>query len=179
MVSSSAATVKDYLASLPEDRRKALSKIRTVIRKNLHKGFKEGMQWGMIGYYIPLSRYPDTYNGQPLSLVGLASQKQHMSVYLMNVYGDPDLQAWFTDAWTATGRKLNMGKSCVRFKKIEDVALDVIGEAVARTTVEGYLEQYEAARSQTKTAKKKTAKKKTAKKKTAKKKTAKKKTAKR
>lgn len=178
MVSSSATTVSAYLKSLPEDRRKAIAAVRKVIRNNLPSGFKEGMQYGMIGYYVPLSRYPDTYNGQPLGVAALGSQKNHMAIYLMTVYGNRELEAWFRDAYAKAGKKLNMGKSCVRFKKLEDVPLDVIGETISKVSVEQFIEIYEAARAGTKTAKKKAAKKKAAKKKAAKKKVAKKKTAK-
>ncbi len=158
MVSSRAATVKDYLASLPEDRRKAMSAVRRVIRKHLPKGFKEGMQYGMIGYYVPLSRYPETYNGQPLGVVALGSQKNHMSLYLMCVYGDSDLQKRFSAGWAKSGKKLNMGKSCVRFKKVEDLALDVIADALCELTVDGFIQVYEDTRANTKTGKKKVAK---------------------
>ena len=164
MVSSSAATVKEYLASLPDDRRKAMTEVRKVIRKNLAKGFEEGMQFGMIGYCVPLSRYPDTYNGQPLGVVALASQKSHMSLYLMCVYSDSELERAFLEGWKASGKKLNMGKSCVRFKKLDDLALDVIAETLSKVTVDDFLAQYEAVRANTKTGKKKAAKKKAAKK---------------
>src|SRR5690606_30676429 len=96
MVSSKASTVDEYIASLPDDRRAAIAAVRDVIRKNLPPGYEEGMQYGMIGWYVPLSRYPDTYNGQPLGVVALASQKQYMSLYLMAVYASPKTLAWFT-----------------------------------------------------------------------------------
>jgi len=144
---SKAATVDAYLKSLPEDRRAAIGAIRKVIRKNLPKGYEEGMQYGMIGYYVPHSVYPDGYHcdpRQPLMYASVASQKNYMSIYLMSIYGDAGHRAWFTKAWTATGRKLDMGKSCVRFKRIEEVALDVLGEAIARVPVKDYLAHYEA-----------------------------------
>ncbi len=142
-----AASVRDYLAALPEDRRKALEAVRTVIRKNLPKGVEEGMQYGMIGYYIPHSVYPDGYHcdpKQPLPYAGLASQKNHMGLYLMCNYGDPEQDRWFREAWTKTGKKLDMGKCCVRFKKIEDVPLDVVGKAVKRMTAKKFIAHYEA-----------------------------------
>lgn len=176
VVSSSASTVKEYLDSLPEDRRKAMTAVRRVIRKNLAKGFKEGMQYGMIGYYIPLKRYPETYNGQPLGVVGLASQKGHMSLYLMCVYADSDTEKAFADAWAKTGKRLNMGKSCVRFKKVEDLALDVIADTVSNVTVEDFIARYEASRAEMKSSKRKSKKKTAAKKKKKKKTAAKKKT---
>ena len=143
---SDAPTVKAYLESLPEDRRAALAKVRAVIRKHLPAGFKETMLYGMIGYGVPLSRYPDTYNGQPLCIAGLASQKSGMSLYLMNVYGDPETERWFKAAWAKSGKKLDMGKSCVRFKRVEDLPLEVVGAAVGRTSLEDFVARYEARR---------------------------------
>ena len=100
----------------------------------------------MIGWYVPLERFPDTYNGQPLGLVGLASQKQYVSLYLNSVYGDRDTEAWFRQRWAETGKPLNMGKSCVRFRRLDDVPLDVIGETIARADLDTYLAQHEEAR---------------------------------
>ena len=156
---SDATTVKEYLDSLPEDRRKAISAVRREIRKQLPKGYVEGMQFGMIGYYIPLRRYPDTYNGQPLNFAALASQKNHMAVYLNNIYGDPKLQRWFEKEYRASGKKLDMGKSCVRFKRLDDVPVELIGEAVSKTSVDGFIAQYERARSNSARARAKSAKK--------------------
>ena len=120
--------------------------MRKVILDNLPTGYEEMMQFGMISYVIPLERYPVTYNKQPLQYAALASQKHYMSVYLMNVYGDPDSEQWFVEQYRASGKKLDMGKSCVRFKKLDDLPLDLIGRAIARTPVEAYIEVYEAAR---------------------------------
>ena len=145
MAASSPATPQEYLDALPEDRREALGKVRDVIRANLPDGFEEGMQYGMIGYYVPLNRFPKTYNGQPLDLAGLASQKNYMSLYLNNVYGNRDLEGWFRDRYAESGKKLNMGKSCVRFTKVSDLALDVIGKTIARTPLDAFLEHYETA----------------------------------
>ena len=146
MVWSSAQTVEEYLAELAPDRREAISTVRKVILDNLPTGYEEMMQFGMIGYVIPLERYPVTYNKQALQYAALASQKHYMSVYLMNVYGDPDSEQWFAEQYRASGKKLDMGKSCVRFKKLDDLPLDLIGRAIARTPVEAYIEFYEAAR---------------------------------
>jgi len=143
---SDAKTVEQYLAELPPDRREAISAVRKVILENLPKGYVEMMQYGMIGYAIPLERYPKTYNGQPLGIAALASQKHHMSVYLNNVYSDPEMEKWFADEYRTSGKKLDMGKSCVRFKKLDDLPLDLIGKAVARTPVDAYIERYEALR---------------------------------
>ncbi len=146
MVTGTAATVDEYLAALPEDRRAAISAVRYVILRNLPDGFREGMAFGMIGYHVPLERLPDTYNGQPLGLAGLASQKHHMSLYLNDVYGNPETEAWFRDRYVASGRKLDMGKSCVRFRHLDDLPLDVVGEVIARTPLDEFVARYEAVR---------------------------------
>ena len=147
---SAAATVEEYLASLPEDRREAIAAVRRVMREHLPEGYEECMSFGMIAYVVPLSRYPDTYNSQPLALASLASQKRHMALYLNNVYSDEPTREWFTSAYAASGKRLDMGKSCVRFKRLEDLPLDVVGQAIARTSVEDFLASYEAARKKTK-----------------------------
>ena len=142
---SKATTVKDYLASLPEDRRKGIEVLRKVIRKNLDKNYEESMLWGMIGYAVPHRVWPLGYHcdpSKPLMMAALASQKSNMTVYLMSVYGDKAERAWFQKAWAKTGKKLNMGGCCVRFTKVEDAALDVIGEAIRRTPAMSYVENY-------------------------------------
>jgi hypothetical protein len=146
VVSSTASTVDEYLAELPDDRRDAISAVRDVILANLPDGYEETMRWGMISYEIPLARYPSTYNGEPLSYAALASQKRHMAVYLNGIYADGDEAKWFTDAYEATGKKLDMGKSCVRFKRLDDLPLELVGAAIARTSVDDYVARYEAAR---------------------------------
>lgn len=148
--------VDAYLSKLPADRRAALAAIRTTINANLPAGYEEGVQFGMISWFVPLSRYPDTYNKQPLCLAGLASQKHHMAIYLMTVYGHAPTLSWFKKAYAAAGKKLDMGKSCVRFKKLEDVPLDVIGELIGRVDVDTYVKTAKAAHA--KPAKKSTAK---------------------
>jgi len=144
---SRAKTVDEYLDELPEDRREALEAVRAVILKNLdRRGYEEGMQYGMIGYYVPHRVYPDGYHcdpKQPLPFLGLASQKNHMAFYAMGLYTSPEDEAWFREAWAKTGKKLDMGKACVRFKKIEDVPLDVIGRAVRRMPAKKLIAQYE------------------------------------
>ena len=150
MVKSDAATVEAYLAELPPDRREAIESVRRTILVNLPDGYEEQMSFGMIGYVVPLSRYPDTYNKEPLALAALASQKRHMAVYLNNVYGDPATLDWFTAAYAASGKRLDMGKSCVRFKRLADLPLDVIGETIARTSLEDFLAFYESARGKAK-----------------------------
>jgi hypothetical protein len=131
---------------LPPDRRAAITAVRDVIRSHLPEGFEEGMAFGMIAWYVPLSTFPDTYNGQPLGLAALANQKQYMSLYLNNVYGDPETERWFRGRWATTGKKLDMGKSCVRFRHLEDLPLDVVGETIARTHLDRFLDHYREAR---------------------------------
>ena len=145
---SKAATVAAYLAELPEDRREALIAVREMILANLDSDFEEGMTYGMIGYYVPHSVYPPGYHcdpRQPLPFAGLASQKNHMSLYMMSVYGDGEELKKFEQAWAKSGKKLNMGKSCIRFKKVDDLALEVLAAAIKRTTVKRCIEHYERA----------------------------------
>ena len=128
------ATPDLYLAQVPDARRELVDDLRRTILGNVPPGIEEIISYGMIAYVVPLSTFRDTYNGQPLPLVALAAQKRYVSVYLMGVYGDPAQRDWFVDAWAATGRTLDMGKSCVRLRSVDDVAFDVLGEAVARVT---------------------------------------------
>ncbi len=142
---SSAKTVKEYLASLPADRRAGIEAVRTVILKNLDKDYEEGMMWGMIGYAVPHRVWPLGYHcdpKKPLMMCSLASQKNTMTVYLMSVYSDKAERAWFQKAWAKTGKKLKMGGCCVHFRTLDDAALDVIGEAVRRTPAKAYVENY-------------------------------------
>ncbi len=149
---SKAATVAEYLASLPEDRRKAVQAVRKVILDNLDSQYEERMSYGMIGYAVPHSVYPPGYHcdpRQPLPFAGLASQKGHMSLYLGCLYGSTNMLGWFQTLWNKTGKKLDMGKACIRFKRVEDLALDVIAEAIRRVPAKVYIEQYEIMRAQT------------------------------
>jgi hypothetical protein len=139
------ASASDYVSSLPPDRKQAISAVRSLIKKHLPKGYVETTQYGMISYVVPLSTYPDGYLGKqsvPLPYVCLASQKNHMAVYLMCVYGNAELSQWFASAWKKTGKKLDMGKSCLRFKSVDDLALSVLGEAIARVSVNDYIALY-------------------------------------
>lgn len=136
---SEASTVDQYLASLPDDRRDAIEEVRDVILANLPAGFVEVMNWGMITYEVPLATYPDTYNGKPLMYAALASQKNNMAVYLTSVYAMPGMLEAFEDAYRASGKKLDMGKSCVRFKRIDDVPLDLIGETIGAVSVDEFV----------------------------------------
>jgi Domain of unknown function (DU1801) len=144
---SDASDVDQYLDELPEDRRQALSAVRKVVLDHLPAGFEEVMQYGMISYVVPLDRFPSTYNGQPLAVASLASQKRHMALYLMGIYGDEDNQTWLRQQWATTGKKLDMGKSCLRFRSLDDLALDVVGEAIARTSVADLIDQHDRAHS--------------------------------
>ena len=146
MATGGPTTHEAYIESLPPDRREAVSAVRDVVHRNLPAGFKEGMEFGMIAWYVPLERLPDTYNGRPLGRAALASQKNYMSLYLNTVYGDPATEAWFKRRYEASGKKLDMGKSCVRFRHVEDLPLEVIGETIARVDLDSYLAAYEAAR---------------------------------
>lgn len=140
----SVATPDEYLASLPADRREAVSAVRETINSRLPEGFEEQMQYGMISWVVPLERYPETYNGEALSIASLASQKNHMALYLNCEYASP---GDFRERWKATGKKLDMGKSCVRFRSLDAVALDVVGETIAGVTVEDHIAAYERSRS--------------------------------
>jgi len=145
-MTSNVRTVSEFLDALPDDRRAAISAVRNVILKNLPKGYEEGMQYGMIGYYVPHSLFPAGYHcnpKEPLTYANLGSQKNHMALYLCTVYGDEETASWFREAWAATGKKLDMGKACVRFKKLDDLPLDVIGECIARVPVDKYVARYE------------------------------------
>ena len=145
MVSSDAPSVDEYLAELPEDRRRANSRVREVILANLQQGFEETMQYGMPSYIVPFERYPTTYNGQPLAVASLASQKNYMSLYLMSVYGERDQQ--FREEYERTGKRLDMGKSCVRFRSVDDLPLDLIARTIAATSADDFIRTYEASRS--------------------------------
>ena len=144
-----ASTVADYLSALQEDRRAAISAVRKVINDNLPVGYEEGIQFGMIGWYVPLSLYPAGYGENkkvPLPLVALASQKSGMVLHFMSFYGHPTLSTWFVSEYKKSGKKLDMGKGCVRFKKLDDLALDVVGRAIARVPVDEHIANYRRAR---------------------------------
>ena len=157
-MTSNAKTVAEYLRGLPQDRRKAISAVREVILSNLPQGYAERMQCGMISFVVPHSIYPAGYHckpTEPLPYASLGSQKNHMALYLMCVYGDPKTEQWFRKAYQASGKKLDMGKSCVRFKKLEDLPLEVIGKVVARVPVKNYIARVEQILQQTRQKRKK------------------------
>ncbi|MBK9974901.1 MAG: DUF1801 domain-containing protein [Planctomycetes bacterium] len=143
---SKAKTVDEYMASLPADRRAALQTLRDLVKKHIDPGYEERMDYGMPGWSVPHSIYPAGYHCDPkvpLPYAGFASQKNHMSLYLMCIYGHSGQDKWFRQAWAKTGKKLDMGRSCIRFKKIEDLALDVVAQAFKRTPVDTYIAFYE------------------------------------
>jgi uncharacterized protein YdhG (YjbR/CyaY superfamily) len=142
MVRSRASTVEEYLAQLPEERREVVSRVRDTIRGRLGPGFVETMNWGMICYEVPLSRYPDTYNKQPLMYMALAAQKNHYAVYTTGIYMEPGGEDWLRSAFEKAGKNLDMGKSCIRFRKLENLPLDVIGEIAGKQTVDEFLDAY-------------------------------------
>ena len=144
---SKATTVDQYIAELPEDRQKAIVTLRKEIKKNLPKGFKEGMNYGMMGWAVPHSLYPEGYHCKPedpLPFMALASQKNFIAVYHMGIYADPKLLKWFTDEHAkASSKKLDMGKSCIRYKKAEDIPYKLIGELASKITPQDWIKTYE------------------------------------
>jgi len=136
---SHAATVDEYLSELPAERREAIGRVRQTILDNLPQGYEEAMNWEMITYQVPLETCPDTYNGQPLMYAALASQKNHMAVYLTGIYMSDEARSKFETAYKATGKRLDVGKSCVRFRKLEDLPLQLIGESIASEDVDGFV----------------------------------------
>ena len=143
---SDAATVEEYLAGLPDDRREIVGQVRDTINAHLPEGYVEQVDWGMISWVVPLEDYPDTYNGKPLAYAALASQKNHLSVYLMGLYTDGPEESWFREQYAERGLRLDMGKSCVRFKTLDQVPLDVLGGAIERIPAGEFIARYEAAR---------------------------------
>jgi len=143
---SEATTVAAYLKEVPEDRRAALKAVRKTILDNLPEGFQEKMNWGMITYQVPLATYPDTYNKEPLLYAALASQKNHMAVYLSGIYADEKARARFEKEYRATGKRFDVGKSCVRFRRLENLPLEVIGTAVASMELKDFIQIYEKGR---------------------------------
>ena len=148
---SEAATVNDYLNSLPDDRKKAISAVRKVILKNLPKGIEEVMNWGMISYQIPFSIYPVTYNKQPLMFAALGSQKNYMVLHLLCIYMGEGLRAKFEADYKAAGKKLDAGQGCIRFKKLEDLPLDLIGKMIGSITVNKFIALFEKGQAMRKT----------------------------
>jgi hypothetical protein len=154
---TTAATVEQYLAELPPERRDVVARVRDLVNAHLPRGYEESFGWGMICWGIPLARYPDTYNGQPLGYACLAAQKNHYALYLTGLYMSPEDAEWFARAFAEAGKKLDMGKSCLRFRAVDDLPLDVVGRAVSLTTPEEFIARYERVRAGTKTGARKAA----------------------
>jgi hypothetical protein len=146
MRNTTANTADEYLEALPVERRDAITAVRRVVLKHLPKGYEEHVSFGMLNYAVPLARLPKTYNGQPLCYAALAAQKNYCSLYLMSVYGDKKSERRLRDGFEAAGKKLDIGKSCVRFKSPDDLALDVIGEVIAAIPPDRWIEVYEKSR---------------------------------
>lgn len=144
---STEITVEGYIASLPDDRKAAMEQLRSTIRQNLPAGFQEEMSYGMIGYVVPHTLYPKGYHCNPklpLPMINLASQKNFIAVYHMGIYADQSILDWFTTEYAKTGcGKLDMGKSCVRFKKMTDIPYALLGELAAKISVEQWISCYE------------------------------------
>jgi hypothetical protein len=147
MGQSKAKTVQEYLDELPEERRAIISIVRDLIIKNLPEGYREAINFGMISYEVPLEDYPDTYNGQPLNYMALAAQKNHNALYMMCVYQNEQKRKILMDAYKEKGIKPNMGKSCLRFKSLDKLPLEVIGKLVASTPPSELIASYEESRS--------------------------------
>ena len=138
---STATTIKEYLAEIPEDRREAITKVRNIILKHLPEGYEEALNWGMITYQVPLEVYPDTYNKKQLMYAALANQKNHMAVYLTGIYMDEGLYQDFEEKYRDTGKRYDVGKSCVRFRKLEDLPLELIGESIAAIDMDDFVQR--------------------------------------
>jgi hypothetical protein len=146
MAKTAAMTPSEYLKSLPADRRKAITEVRKVILEHLPAGYEEQISAGMLAYVVPFSRLADTYNGHPLWYVALASQKNYMALHLMSLYGDASTEQWFRAQFKARGKKLEMGKACVRFTSLDDLPLDVIGETIAKVPIDTWIKVYQQSR---------------------------------
>ncbi|RZK10724.1 MAG: DUF1801 domain-containing protein [Flavobacterium sp.] len=146
---STAKTAGEYIASLPEDRKEVMTKLRTIFVKNLPKGFVEGMGYGMMGYDVPHSIYPNGYHcnpKQPLPFLGMASQKNFIAVYHMGIYANKELYDWFVAEYPKHCKtKLDMGKSCIRLKKMNDIPYELLGELATKMTVQDWITTYEEA----------------------------------
>jgi hypothetical protein len=139
-------TITAFLRRLPDDRRIEIKKVRDVVRRNLPKGYEERVSAGFISYEIPLRRYPETYNGQPLAYAGLAAQKGHNALYLLGAYQDPTKAKWLAERFRQAGKRFDMGKSCLRFQRADDLDLEAVGAVIAGTPVDQFISQYEAVR---------------------------------
>lgn len=145
-MTTTATTVQEYLATLTEEQRSLIVPIRSLILSHLPSGFVETINWGMLSYEVPFELYPNTYNKNPLSYVGLAVKKKYYSLYLMPAYMDQNVYQTLMAAFEKAGKKLSMGKSCIRFKKVDDLPLELIGSIIASHTVSSFISAYETAR---------------------------------
>jgi len=139
-------TVKQWLASVPAERKDAINAVRKAVNEQLPRGYEETVAWGMLAWVVPLGRLPNTHNGQPLTLAALGAHTKRMTLYLMTVYSDLKLRRQFESAYKRTGKRLDMGGCCVHFKTLDDLPLDVVGNAIARVSVNQYVESYESSR---------------------------------
>jgi hypothetical protein len=139
-------TVSQWLASVPPERKDAINAVRDAVNEHLPHGYEETVDWGMLAWVVPLATFPDTHNGRPLMLAALGAHTRRMTIYLMTVYGDAKIRAEFETAYRKTGKKLDIGGSCVHFKELDDLPLDVVGNAIARVTVDKYVERYRQSR---------------------------------
>ena len=146
MFANKAKTVSEFLAGLPDDRRKLVRAARTLVRKHLPKGYKEEIGWGAITWVVPLSKYPDTYNKQPLCYAALAAQKHYVSLYLMMAYGDPKKYAWLKAQFKKAGLKMDMGKSCLHFNSLDDIPVDAVTKLIQSHTADEWIAIYQNSR---------------------------------
>ena len=137
-----ALTVSQWLASVPAERKDAINAVRDAVNEHLPQGYEETVDWGMLAWVVPLATLPNTHNGHPLMLAALGAHTKLMTIYLMSVYGDPKIRREFETAYKKTGKKLDMGGSCVHFKKLDDLPLVVVGNTIARVPVDEYVERY-------------------------------------
>lgn len=144
-------TVTQWLASVPAERKDAISAVRDAVNEHLPQGYEETVDWGMLAWVVPLATFPDTHNGRPLMLAALGAHTRLMTIYLMTVYGDSRIRKDFETAYKKTGKKLDIGGSCVHFKTLDDLPLDVVGNAIARVGIDQYVERYKESRAKTKT----------------------------
>ena len=149
-----ALTVKQWLASVPAERKDAINAVRDAVNDHLPPGYEETVDWGMLAWVVPLATLPNTHNGHPLTLAALGAHTKLMTLYLMTVYSDPKVRREFQIAYKKTGKKLDMGGCCVHFKKLDDLPLDVVGDTIARVAVDEYVERYETSRTKKKPKKK-------------------------
>ena len=149
MFQNKARTVGEYVDALPPDRQGVVKKLRTFVKKHLPKGYKEEIGFGAITYAVPLAKLPDTYNGQPLCYAAIAAQKNYYSLYLMAPYGNPKQKKQMEDEFRKRGKKFDMGQSCLRFKSLDDIPLDVVGDVIASVPMDKYIAHYKETRGKT------------------------------